>query len=136
VCWPEDYLDAHDRHWEDAELLFQEGRLANADHLYGLSAECGLKALWLRITRLTSLPRRQRVHINHFWDDFVRLSRNQRSSQMLGGRLPPQNPFSNWSVNQRYASRQHFDQRLMEAHRRGAERVRNLVQNARQGGWI
>ena len=33
------------RHWEDAELLFSEKRLANADHLYGFSAECGLKAV-------------------------------------------------------------------------------------------
>jgi hypothetical protein len=37
-----DFLDAHYRHWQDAELLFGRGRLANADHLYGLAAECGL----------------------------------------------------------------------------------------------
>lgn len=42
-----DYLDAHERHWEDAEHLFQSGRWANADHLYGLAAECGLKKLML-----------------------------------------------------------------------------------------
>ena len=41
----EDFLDAMDRHWRDAELLRSSERLANADHLYGLSAECGLKAL-------------------------------------------------------------------------------------------
>ncbi|MGI6300526.1 MAG: hypothetical protein ACOX52_05630 [Verrucomicrobiota bacterium] len=40
-----DFLDAHHRHWEDAELLKKRGRWANADHLYGLSAECGLKRL-------------------------------------------------------------------------------------------
>lgn len=40
-----DYGDAHLRHWEDAELLFNDDRWANADQLYGFSAECGLKAL-------------------------------------------------------------------------------------------
>jgi len=38
-----DFLDPHDRHWEDGERLFGVSRWANADHLYGLSAECGLK---------------------------------------------------------------------------------------------
>ena len=40
-----DFLDAHERHWYDAELLFTEQRWANADHLYGIAAECGLKRL-------------------------------------------------------------------------------------------
>lgn len=40
-----DFVDAHERHWRDAELLWQHQRWANADQLYGLSAECGLKAL-------------------------------------------------------------------------------------------
>ena len=35
------FLDAHNRHWKDAELLFCRARLANADQLYGFSAECG-----------------------------------------------------------------------------------------------
>lgn len=42
---PVDFADAHRRHWGDAELLFRSRRLGNADHLYGLSAECGLKAV-------------------------------------------------------------------------------------------
>jgi len=54
--WPEDFLDAHERHWEDAELLFGNRRWANADHLYGLAAECGLKALWAFDNRQTAGP--------------------------------------------------------------------------------
>jgi len=136
VCWPEDYLDAHNRHWEDAELLFQNGRLANADHLYGLSAECGLKALWLGITGRAILPSRQHIHIDRFWDEFARLSQNTRRSRMLLRRLPPRNPFSDWNVNQRYASHQHFSHNFVEPHRQGAEMVHTLVQDARQRGWI
>lgn len=40
-----DFLDAHQRHWQDAKLLFQAQRWANADHLFGMAAECGLKRL-------------------------------------------------------------------------------------------
>lgn len=43
-----DYLDAHERHWDDAELLKATARHANADHLYGMSAECGLKCLMIK----------------------------------------------------------------------------------------
>lgn len=42
-----DFLDAHERHWGDAERLFQAQRWANADHLYGMAAECGMKRLML-----------------------------------------------------------------------------------------
>ena len=30
---PEDFKDAHDRHWRDAEHLFDVSSRANADHL-------------------------------------------------------------------------------------------------------
>ncbi len=32
-----DFLDAHERHWDDAEILLAQNSLPNADHLYGLS---------------------------------------------------------------------------------------------------
>lgn len=38
---PVDFRDAADRHFTDAGLLSQARRLANADHLYGVAAECG-----------------------------------------------------------------------------------------------
>lgn len=43
--WQADFFDAHERHWGDGEILFNAQRWANADHLYGLSAECGMKAV-------------------------------------------------------------------------------------------
>ena len=42
-----DFFDAQQRHWVDAEHLLQAQRWANADHLYGMAAECGLKQLML-----------------------------------------------------------------------------------------
>ena len=46
--YPANFVDAHHRHWEDAQLLFRNHRWANADQLYGLCAECGLKAVMRR----------------------------------------------------------------------------------------
>lgn len=42
------FLDAHKRHWNDAERLFAAACYANADQLYGMAAECGLKQLMVQ----------------------------------------------------------------------------------------
>jgi HEPN domain-containing protein len=39
------YLNSSRRHFEDASLLHKNGRIPNAGHLMGMSAECGIKAL-------------------------------------------------------------------------------------------
>ena len=40
----ENYTEAALRHWRDAELLKEQNRVENADHLFGVAAECALKA--------------------------------------------------------------------------------------------
>ena len=128
MCWTEDYLDAHDRHWEDAELLFQEGRLANADHLYGLSAECGLKAIW---------PGREveRLHLDGgLWDRFVAEYNSQNRPIPLT--LPMANPFREWRIAHRYVARRCFTQRHVEENRQAAEQVREFVREYLRGGLI
>ena len=65
-----DFADARARHWGDAEVLFARGRWANADHLYGLSAECGLKSVMERLGMPMAddlPPRRYRKHVNDLW---------------------------------------------------------------------
>lgn len=44
-----DFRDTSARHFEDAEILLAQTRAANADHLFGLSAECSLKAVMLAL---------------------------------------------------------------------------------------
>ena len=46
---PVNFRDAAERHWADAGYLLEDDRIANADHLFGLSAECALKALMLSL---------------------------------------------------------------------------------------
>lgn len=134
-----DFLDAHHRHWQDAEFLSDNNRLANADHLYGMSAECGLKHLMLgfgMVTRPNGVPAEldDRVHADKTWDRFE----SYRTGHVDGAAyaLPNGNPFADWDVSQRYAHRSAFDSARLQAHREGAGIVCNLVAAAVQRGLI
>lgn len=135
------FLDAHERHWDDAELLNRELRHANADHLYGMSAECGLKCLMIQFgmkikTDGSSKPeeKQDRVHANEIWDRFE--SYRSGHHQGTGYILTPPNPFMDWHVSQRYAGRSNFDEIRVENHRQGTERVRKLIATAQKDGLI
>lgn len=136
-----DFYDAHERHWDDAELLFEKDRLANADHLYGMSAECGLKALMQAFDmpvdpeRKDPRLRKDRVHLDgNLWQRYE----SYRSGHLSGPRyaLPPQDYFRCWRINQRYANRGAFTRERVERHRTGAMRVRELVRRARLEGLL
>lgn len=133
-----DFQDAHIRHWEDAELLFQSERWANADHLYGVAAECGLKALMLKfgmpVDLQTGKPERQndQQHANRVWLRYE----SYRSGHSQGCRFPlsDQNPFSDWDVSDRYAHSNQFDAQRTGMHRAGASLVFSLVKQAKDEG--
>ncbi len=135
----EDFLDAHERHWDDAERLYAAGRWANADHLYGLAAECGLKGVTERF-KAAPLDGKERRHImeahkpSNAWDIFE----SYRSGAIMGSHfvVPPVNPFTNWDVSQRYAHQSRFDQARVDPHRQGAERVMEFVITANLLGLL
>ena len=134
-----DFLNAHERHLDDAERLFQAARLANADHLYGLAAECGLKALSEKLSHSAGLdPKHDYVHVMEDKKPTTAWSRYQAhlSGHALGTKLsvPQSNPFTDWSVSQRYAHESSFDLLRVQAHRSGATLVSNLVKTARKEG--
>jgi len=135
-----DFLDAHERHWVDAEGLFQAQRWANADHLYGMAAECGLKQLMLAFGMPYDSARdrpdksQDRIHANGIWARFE--SYRCGHHQGAGYALTTPNPFADWDVAQRYAHQSNFDQARAEAHQAGVILVRNLVQKAKREGLI
>lgn len=133
-----DFQDAHHRHWHDAETLYDAQRWANADHLYGVAAECGLKRLMLafgmRFDVEKNLPTEgsDRKHIDKIWVRFetYRAGRHQGAGYALSA-----NPFEDWDIAQRYAPQSHFDQPRAQAHRSGADEVRQLIEKA-QREWF
>lgn len=135
-----DFLDAHDRHWDDAERLFQYQRWANADHLYGIAAECGIKRLMLSFGMPFDIAKdrpdrdQDRQHANAVWTRFesYRCGHHRGASYTL----PASNPFHDWEVSQRYAHQSDFDQSHAQSHQTGAQQVRNLVKKAQREGLL
>ena len=138
---PADFIDAHHRHWADAELLFDHDRWANADHLYGFSAECGLKAVMqgcgMRVDPTTGIPDepRHRKHVQKIWPIFRSFVETREDSEYLD-RLPAGEPFADWSHHDRYAHRGYCGRTDAEAHRGAAGAVRAVVEAARQNGLL
>ena len=127
-----DFADAHRRHWEDAELLFDRGRWPNADQLYGLSAECGLKA----VVRHLVMPAEMSEYLKHLpklWSMFKDCAKDRGGGRYLQ-LLPGGEPFEDWSIHDRYAHRRHFDQGRVGPHREAAREIRVLVNSMEQDG--
>lgn len=133
----DDYLDAHRRHWHDAEHLFQAQRWANADHLYGFAAECGLKALIERLEK-KPLPKEKKNHImendraKSVWYAYQTYISGHPSAGKFS--LPDNNPFHDWLAKQRYANQSCFDEKRVQAHQSGAAFVCDLIAEARREG--
>ena len=134
-----DFLDAHQRHLDDADILFNQenARLANADHLYGMAVECGLKHLMIAFgmavdTTGGPVNKVDRVHADQLWMRY----QSYLSGQPATYSLPTQNPFSDWSVNQRYAHHKCFDKAIVMPHKDAAHTIHNLVHQAQMQGLI
>ncbi len=131
----QDFRDASKRHWEDAEFLLVNARLANADHLYGLSAECALKAVMHAlgmILRSDGVPKEKdhQKHANGIWEEcysFLQKQGGAHYSAMLGGR---DNPFSGWHVSQRYAHRADILPENVHKHQIAAKTALRILQEA------
>lgn len=128
-----DFLNAHERHWNDAEFLFTQKRLPNADHLYGFATECGLKYLMT----LNGMPVQKngspeksedKVHVNRIWDRCKAYSNGKVHIELPVG----DSPFSDWDVSDRYAHSSNFDLTYVEKHQNAAKVIFNLVQKAQQ----
>ena len=130
---PVDFAAAHQRHWSDAELLFDHERLGNADHLYGFSAECGLKAvmraLGMPMDRRGKPPQRYRKHIHELWPVFEEFAARHEGRRYLD-ELPAESPFSDWSHHDRYAHTGYMGSEEVRRHRVAARRIRRMVQVA------
>ncbi|MEA9421995.1 hypothetical protein ACB316_03265 [Aeromonas sanarellii] len=133
-----DFLDAHCRHWADAEFLRDAQRLANADHLYGMAAECGLKRL-MEMLKQGPLIRADWVHVmekkpHNAWSRYqVYLSGHANATKFP---LPDVNPFADWSASQRYAKQSSFDAARVQKHQAGAKVVNELIRKAQMEGLI
>jgi len=133
-----DFRDAASRHYNDGSFLLQHDRWPNADHLFGLAAECGLKAIMQAFgmkTTAVGVPRdtKYRVHIDKLWLEFHAFA-DRRVPSHYASRLPKENPFTDWSVDQRYYRRDAISKKDALAHRDAARRVLDVLENVKVDG--
>jgi hypothetical protein len=138
-----DFKNAAQRHYEDAEILYNNSRWGNADQLYGLSSECVLKRI---ITGLEPNNVDQtgdftnRDHKKHFdknnpkglWNHFS-VSFSGRLAQHS---LPNSNSFSDWDIFQRYLHTSCINKQQVDKHRLATISLQNLLQQLFTDGVI
>ena len=138
MTFPPDFADAHKRHFLDGEFLFKKEHWANADQLYGFSAECGLKSvmecLGMELDD-NGIPaeRAHRRHIQELWGVFFSFAENRIDAQYVR-MLPNENPFNSWSHHNRYSNSSHFTKENTSPHRSGATKVNQMLEQARLDG--
>jgi hypothetical protein len=134
-----DFKDAARRHWDDAELLDNNRRWPNADHLYGFAAECALKAvmvgLGMQLGPDGKPPKPHAVHIHQLWDQFLTFANGQGQAG-YAAMLQQSNPFSAWHENQRYWGSTTIGPADAQAHCAGARQALGVLSQARQDGWV
>lgn len=138
-----DYLAASKRHYQDAELLTNSGRIPNAGHLFGFAAECGLKALLISHGLKTDPqtgeiiePRhpKYRTHINVLINSIHAFS-NSRNFVRYITMMPRLTAFSDWKADHRYYD-EVFIPPSLNNWSEAAKEVRTMLDQAKLDGVI
>jgi hypothetical protein len=139
---PLSFPDAARRSWTDAEQLLNAGRSGTPDHLYGLAAECALKAILAGLGAFLGEPPPRspyRRHINHLWAEYATF---MSASRARIGLLPPSTPpghpapFAAWDVVHRYFDDGTFALARVAAHRADASVAMELFERAVVNGVV
>ncbi len=134
-----DFADAATRHWQDARTLHQKSRWPNADHLYGLSGECALKAvmvaLGMQLDARGMPPKPYQQHVNRLVSEF-RTFAQRNGGAHYAGMLPNQPMFAAWDISQRYFHSSEVAESQANQHHRDADQLKRILDQARMDGRI
>jgi hypothetical protein len=128
----DDYQDAAQRHWRDAEILHHQPtpRLANASHLYGMSAECSLKVI-ARKHRPNIKFSGNTGHMPALFSELLNISIIGTNQVLTDAIDKIQFEFTGWQVGQRYENENqtHFTAPAVLAQKCGASNADLLAKN-------
>lgn len=131
----DDYQNASERHLDDAELLFIQNpsRIANASHLFGVSAECSIKAI-AKNTHPTADFRGRNGHIPQLFAELTNVAPGvSGNAALVRGIDAIRSYFSSWKVEQRYHTQSGFVGATVAQEQIGAHQARLLMSNHLQG---
>lgn len=130
-----DFYNAFSRHDADADLLLNKERWANADHHYGLAAECALKAILLQQGISSKdgdiAEPKYRQHINKLWDKYQSVMQTKKTYV-----LPMNNPFHDWRIDQRYAHENDITEQTARNHGAAVASLKKIVKEAELDGVL
>jgi hypothetical protein len=125
-----DFWGASRRHLGDANFLYNSGRLDNADHLFGLAAECAVKYALLCSGVKADPPRgiEQRFanHIDKLRNEASQYLQSRKALNLAALLLDP-GYFANWKVHDRYEADNFVDRNRCTLHACHARATVNLV---------
>jgi hypothetical protein len=131
------YQIAAARCWTDGETLFAAGRLGTPDHLYGLAAECALKAILHGIGVIPPAaerpPHPYKEHIDKLWDEYESTVAGRALASL---QVSQPSPFLGWRVSDRYAGDATFSPVRVAGHRAGARSAMQLLEQAQIAGVV
>lgn len=124
-----DFSGAATRHWNDAEHLRSSTKNDNADQLYGVAAECAIKSAIVSKSSIADkdLPKPYWGHINELWEK-ASIQTFSRSFPAMALILKEPNPFSDWTISQRYCSSGTVTAAALENHRDATRKLMSAVQ--------
>lgn len=127
----EDFAGAAIRHFRDGVLLEEKRRISNADQLFGFAAECAIKSALVGLPGCAEsgvLASEHRVHIDKLWDLVqVQSGIQKRYPGLMAVLKGLQQPFADWSTNQRYGPGGMVTEVALKCHHRAAGRVLGSV---------
>lgn len=130
-----DFYNAFYRHATDADLLLDKERWANADHHYGLAAECALKAILLQQGISSKggdiADPKYKQHIDKLWDKYQSFMQTKNTYV-----LPTRNSFHDWSIDQRYAHENDITEQTARNHGAAVASLKKIVKKAELAGVL
>ncbi|MFP3043697.1 hypothetical protein LQZ19_17945 [Treponema primitia] len=134
-----DFFNAFERHFKDAELLFNNSRWANAGQLYGYSAECGIKCLMeafgMNLDPTGEKPEnpKDQVHLPQLLIRYESYRKDYDADEFC---LPEPNPFSSWSITDRYGNESNFNEMYVNPYKEGIVDIQALIYRAKREGLL
>ena len=131
----DDYQDAAERHLQDANVLLGQSppRLANASHLFGISAECSLKVIARRFKPGARFfgPK---GHIPELFAELLHVAPSIAGNAELASQIEGLAPmFADWKVEQRYTLQTTFEAQVVGQQQCGAQKAKMLMNNVLAG---
>ncbi len=144
------YLESARRHFQDAGTLLGGSRQANAGQLFGIAAECGIKAILVAsqvpvdtegaIDRLPSVKGRgfkdHWPHLGQALTDLVGAIPDSRTASTYLSALPNLAHFSDWRIEHRYWRDAALPLASVARWQTAAEEVMAVLDQAKEDGVL